>query len=408
MYESFVCRRLRVAYRQSRFKPRMDRCATELLKRGYARSTVREKLTTWVEFACGREDGELPSSVRNAEVIAFLDQRCARRREGHVVIRAALRQFLHDDAHDVRRLPPVRQPSTALFDEHVPAYFEFIRQHGGRRVVTIMRSVLMQFFHWLAQRKVRSVDAIRATHVRAFLASLRHLRRSSVSQFASILRCFFRYLHVVGKVDADLARRVEAPITYRMSHPPPVLSEKAVAKLLRAVNRSTPLGKRDYAILLLAARYGLRPSDVKALRLDQIHWRERTISIVQAKTQRPLKLPLLADVDDAIVDYLRNGRPPCSAREIFVRHRPPIVPLLILNDVLERAFRAAGMTAPARGRGFGIFRHSAATRMLSHGASIDVISDVLGHASVETTRIYAQVDLVGLRSVTMSASAVAR
>jgi site-specific recombinase XerD len=363
---------------------------------------MAERLCQWVDFARRYEDGELPSSVRSAEVTAYLDQRCITRREGHVQIRAALRQFLHEDAHDVRRLPPVRKPSTALFDATVPAYFDFLRRHRGRRVMSVMRSVLCQFFDGLEQRKVTRLDCITTKQVRTFLAGLHHLKRSSLSQYASTLRCFLRYLHMLGKVDADLARRIDSPIIYRMSSPPVVLSDETVKRLLRTMDRSTPLGKRDYAILLLAARYGLRPCDIKSLRLDQIRWRERAIRFVQAKTQRPLELPLLADVDEAIVDYLRNGRPECHAREVFVRHRPPLVPLIILNDVLDRAFRRARLPRPAKGHGFRLFRHSAATRMLSHGANMDVISDVLGHASVETTRIYAQVDLVGLRSVAVS------
>lgn len=407
MYEQLLPQRARFAYRHSRFKPRIDARATDLIDRGYAKSAMAERVCEWIDFARWYEGGTLPSSVRSAEVTAYLDQRCVGRREGLVHIRAALRHFLHEDTHDVRRLPPVRMPCAALFNESVPAYFDFLHRHRGRRVTSVMRSVLSQFFDCLEQRKITSLDAITATDVRSFLADLRHLKRSSVSHYASILRCFLRYLHMLGKVDADLPRCIDSPTIYRMSHPPAVLSEETVEKLLMGVDRSRPVGKRDYAILLLATRYGLRPSDIKALRLDQVHWRERAVVVVQSKTQRPLELPLLADVEEAIVDYLRSGRPSCNVREVFVRHRPPVVRLITLNDVLDRAFHAARIVPPARS-GFGLLRHSAATRMLSHGARIDVISDVLGHASVETTRIYTQVDLVGLRSVAMSVTEVCR
>jgi site-specific recombinase XerD len=271
-----------------------------------------------------------------------------------------------------------------------------------------MRSVLNRFFRQLEQQKVTSLDAITVKHIRSFLTNLHGLKRSSVSHFASILRCFLRYLHMLGKVDADLPRRIDAPIVYRMSEPRVVLAEDTVERLLGSVDRSIPLGKRDYGMLLLSARYGLRPSDIMALRPEQLRWRAHAITIIQSKTQRPLELPLLADVDEALVDYLRNGRPASTAREVFVRHRAPLVRLTTLNDVLERAFRSARIPLPARCLGFGLFRHSAATRMLGRGARIDVISDVLGHASVETTRIYAQVDLVGLRSVAMSTTEVCR
>jgi integrase len=182
-----------------------------------------------------------------------------------------------------------------------------------------------------------------------------------------------------------------------------------VERLVEAIDRSTALGKRDYAILLLAARYGVRPCDIRRLRLDEIHWRQQRIAFVQAKTQSLLELPLLNEVEAALVDYLRHGRPACAAREVFVRHVAPIGPFSRHNnlwDVIDRAFQASGIEPPDKRRGLYLLRHSAATRMLRQGASFETISDVLGHASADTTRVYAQVDIRGLRSVALSAAQV--
>jgi integrase len=182
-----------------------------------------------------------------------------------------------------------------------------------------------------------------------------------------------------------------------------------VERLLGSVDRSTSLGKRDYAMLLLAARYGLRSSDIRKLRLEDIRWRGQWIVLIQSKTQEPLELPLLADVDHALVEYLRHGRPPCDAREIFVRHMRPIAPFSDANShwaVMARALRAAEITEWKSWRGFHLLRHSLATHLLDSGVSIDVISDILGHNSVETTRRYAQVDVTGLRSVALSETEV--
>ena len=164
-------------------------------------------------------------------------------------------------------------------------------------------------------------------------------------------------------------------------------------------------------MLLLAARYGLRSGDIRTLRVEDIHWREQRIVLIQSKTQQPLELPLLADVDTALADYLRHGRPACAARAIFLRHQRPIAPFSTRNShwaVMDRALRAAGMADSHPKRGFHRFRHSLATQLLQDGVALDVISDILGHASVDTTRRYTQVDLAGLRSVALSESEVRR
>lgn len=169
------------------------------------------------------------------------------------------------------------------------------------------------------------------------------------------------------------------------------------------VDRSTAIGKRDYAMLLLAARCGLRPSDIRGLRFEHVRWRERLIVIVQSKNQRALELPLPEDVDEALVDYIRQ-RPRCATREIFVRHIAPIRPFSLRNNlwhVMARALRTSGLKLGTSRRGMYVLRHSLASRMLEHGVAFDTIKEVLGHASADTTRKYAQVDLVGLRSVAL-------
>jgi integrase len=211
------------------------------------------------------------------------------------------------------------------------------------------------------------------------------------------------YLRLEGVLEKDLAWAVELPRLYSMSQPPQALTEETVERLLAAVDRSSPLGKRDLAMLLLAARYGLRSSDIRGLRFDHIHWREQRIVLVQSKTQKPLELPLLAEVDHALASYIRDGRPPCPDREIFVRHVAPITRLAQRNNlgsVMGRAQHAAGIEVPSRG--LHLLRHSAATRLLHRGVDFYTISDILGHSSVDATRRYAQVDLAGLKSVALS------
>jgi integrase len=368
-------------------------------------------LREWIDFLSGYEDADamLPASVRSPEVLAYLDRRCATLKEGHRHVRASLRLLLEGADTDVRRLGAKPMPDSALFEQLVPGYLTFARQHRGLRSSRTVESVLRGFFAWLDDGGGTDITDIGVGTIRNYLTGLTHLKRSTVASRASVLRCFFRYLGMYGVVRPALALAIESPRLYRMSVPPPVLERDTVERLLAATDRTTAIGKRDHAILLLAARYGMRPSDIRELRIDNILWREQRIVLVQSKTQRPLELPLLSDVDVALVDYLRNGRPACDARRIFLRHSVPVAPLVKSNNlwpVMARAFKAAGIEPPTGRRGLYLLRHSAATRMLSQGVPFDTISDVLGHASADTTRIYAQVDLAGLRSVALSAGEV--
>jgi len=317
---------------------------------------------------------------------------------------------LHDDGVS-RRLLPIRKPTSALFDKYVPDYIEFARQHRGRREMRRDEWSLRSFFVWLEERGVSSLSSLTASEIREYVDGLDGFKRTTIAMRVSDLRGFFRYLDMQGVVSNGLAMTIESPRLYRMSTPPEVLDITTIDRLIESVDRTTALGKRDYAMLLLGSRYGLRPCDISGLRLDDIRWRQQQIVLLQSKTQRLIELPLVDDVDEALVDYLRNGRPDCDAREIFVRHLAPFVPLCKRNNlwgVMQRAFRSAGIEPPAGLRGFRLLRHSAATHMLEDGVSFDVISAVLGHSSVESTRIYAQVDLPGLRSVALSAGEVCR
>lgn len=303
---------------------------------------------------------------------------------------------------------------TALqYETLIPPYIDFVRQHRGRRTTHQLEEALGRFLRWLttAHRHITGLDDLTPALVRDYLSSFHPLRWGTIAVHASALRGWFGYLRLHGLVEIDLAPAIVLPRVAHRSTPPRVFDRATVEKLLTAVDRSTPLGKRDYAMLLLAARYGLRSSDIRTLRLDDIRWREQRIVLVQSKTQQPLELPLLADVDEALVDYLQHGRPSCPAREIFLRHMRPIAPFSYGNAhwaVIARALRAAGIADPHPRRGFHRLRHSLATQLLADGVAVNVISDVLGHSSVETTGRYTQVDLTGLRSVALTEAEVRR
>jgi integrase len=175
--------------------------------------------------------------------------------------------------------------------------------------------------------------------------------------------------------------------------------------VLNAVDRESPTGKRDLAILLLACRLGIRVGDIRALRLDELHWRRRCISFRQVKTGAALELPLDDEIAEALIDYLRNGRPPTEYREVFVRAVAPFVPFSATDNlyaIFEKYRRLAGVELPARSRrGLHSLRHSLASRLLASGVPLEQVGSILGHQSLDATRVYTSIDIDALRTAAL-------
>ena len=210
-------------------------------------------------------------------------------------------------------MPELAVRTAVRYEGLIPSYLDFVRRHRGRRTTHQLENALGRFLQWLATGGITELHQLTPTMLRDYHSSLHRFRRGTIAVHASALRGWLGYLRLQGLVAIDLAQAVVLP---RLAHniaPPHVLDKPTVERLLGSVNRSTPLGKRDYAMLLLAARYGLRSSDIRMLRMEDIRWREQRIVLIQSKTQHPLELPLLADVDEALADYLRHARPACPA-----------------------------------------------------------------------------------------------
>jgi integrase len=186
---------------------------------------------------------------------------------------------------------------------------------------------------------------------------------------------------------------------------PSVWDHELVIRLLAAVDRSSAKGKRDYAILLLACRLGLRAGDIRRLKLDQLHWDDSTIEVTQSKTGMPLILPLTTEVGEALIDYLKSGRPQAVHREVFLKVNPPFDPfgadsnLHYIVTYWRRLARVKFRTAQKRG--MHSLRHTLATRLLEKGTPFPTIAEILGHTSLESTRIYAKADVEALRNVAL-------
>jgi len=319
---------------------------------------------------------------------------------------AALR--LLTEFHVRGRIKPRRYPDRRLalpvqFHEVLTEYEQHCVCAGQRpKTLKLRRQHLPTFLTFLQRGGVEQLSQIRASHVSDFIIAQRHHAPSSVGVMISVVRCFLRHLHQRGTLQDDVAATV--PKSYHCQHAkiPAVWSAEEVERLLAQVDRGSPQGKRDYAILLLAARLGMRVGDIVRLRLEHLRWEEKRIEFCQSKTRRPLVLPLAEEVGWALIDYLRHGRPSVLHREVFLRCQPPFSPFRHgsnLQYLITRYRRQAGIAvAPRRPGGLHTLRRSLASRLLSGGTPLTTIADILGHASSESTRVYTKVDLPQLQT----------
>ncbi len=226
-----------------------------------------------------------------------------------------------------------------------------------------------------------------------------HLKRAKL--LTNALRSFLRYARYRGEVTLDLAAAVPVVANWSMPSIPRAIGADQVDQLLASIDRCTAIGRRDYAILLLLARLGLRSGEVAFLELDDIDWDAGQVS-VRGKGGQRTALPLPTDVGKAIAAYLRHGRPRSTVRRLFLRGKAPIRGFLsqcAIGSIVRHALQRAGIQAPTTGA--HQFRHALASQMLRHGASLTEIGEVLRHRSPQTTTIYAKVDLKALRTLAL-------
>jgi integrase/recombinase XerD len=306
----------------------------------------------------------------------------------------------------------VAQPTphaTATDTEHgqlKSAYEEYLRRQRGLSDRTIFHSWRLadRFLTFRFGKELGNLAEITATDITAFLLHTTTQKPSYRDKtISSHLRNFFRYLFKANRTTVNLSLGIPSVAQRYAARLPRHLSTEQVDILVSAVRADTAAGRRNYAMVLLLARLGLRAPEVIAMQLDDIDWRSGEI-IVRGKGSRHDRVPLPPDVGEALADYIRLDRVTTS-RALFVTERPPHRPFPqgeILNRILRDAFAKTGLKPPAPYVGSHILRHSLATNLLQRGAPLEEIGDMLRHRSRASTMIYARLDVDGLRSIAQS------
>ena len=300
-------------------------------------------------------------------------------------------------------IPPPAVPTLRPIDLIERDYGRFLRQERGFMSASVGQylPVARRFlWHQFRDRKIR-LNELRTKDVTGFvLKDASNRGRRSAQLMTSVLRSFLTYLFQEGRTAVNLAMAIPATAGGRLSELPRYLEAAQVEKLLGCCDRRQKVGRRDYAILLLLARLGLRAGEVVRLNLEDIEWTAGEL-LIHGKGNRIDRLPLLEDVGKALADYLKRGRPSCSTRRVFVQSKAPYAgladPPVAISGMVSRALARAGLTP--LNRGAHLLRHSLATTLLRGGASLAQIGQVLRHQHTQTTEIYAKVDLNALRAL---------
>jgi integrase len=389
----------------------------------YGPPWLNEQRRIWRQFVRFVEDSDDEGSPITDLVRSFLNARgieedvaSTRLRAGQRQTRSAMRSLTDYALHGClqrRRCLVAKVQLTAELDAVVMGFVRHLQDtvRLSESSIAARRELATKFLHYLDAHGTVSVTQIKAQHLSGFVASRSYLRPNSLATELSMLRAFLRYLCMLGLVAKDLGDQAPRIYVRRYARIPSVWSQEQVDAILVAVDRTSPKGKRDYAILLLAGRLGMRASDIRALRLENLRWDDAWIEFQQVKTGMPHRLPLTEEIGEALIDYLRHGRPEADHREVFLTATAPIKPFeknhSFYNIITDWRLRAGVELTPPSRQGLHSLRHTVATRLLEAGTPLDTISSVMGHISPETTRVYTKVDIDALRSVALDPEEVA-
>jgi integrase/recombinase XerD len=378
----------------------IQQLADELFHHGYTRYSIRVRIQTLGRFGRWLEKCRIPlQDLTAAHAKSYVDRHGTVKNGDGKILRMLIELLSRNGL-----LPqPIQPPAADTGTTNIVAKFsDYLRQQRGLASGTIKnhRAYVAMFLGFRFPDGAVDLSSIEAKDFVTFVQK-EAARRTPMSarNVSTVLRSFTAYLFSAGTIDRDLSGSVPTVRCWSLAGIPKALTRKQVTRVLAACNRKTPTGRRDYAVLLLLVRLGLRAGEVAALRLGAIDWTAGTLT-VSGKGAKQCKLPLPHDVGQAIAAYLRMDRPSVPSKSVFLRIPAPHrgfqgsrAVCMIVNNALARA------GVESRSKGAHQFRHTLATRMLAKGASLLDIGKVLRHEKPKTTFLYAKVDFKALRPI---------
>lgn len=375
----------------------------ELSRQGYAPNTIRAKCDLLADLSRWLDRRKLSLAALDDHWLRQFQasrRRRDQRRRGDAATAQQLLQYLREHGHTAPAVQAIDMRPAALV---LRDYEAFLYSERGLATATVVSylPVVRRFLQERFGRKALRLEKLRAQDLHRFVVrEIQRVSRTHGKNTVTALRSFLRFLLLRDAVQTDLACTLPGVATWRLSHLPRSLLPEQVERLLACCDLGSPSGKRDYAILLLLARLGLRGGEVLNMALEDLDW-ERGEFVVRGKGPRLERLPLLADVGAALARYLYEVRPPCATRQVFVRMKAPYQGLARSGVccVVRRALTRAGLNPEHKGA--HLLRHSLATNLLRRGASLSEIGQLLRHRQPTTTQIYAKVNIEALRGIAL-------
>jgi len=380
----------------------IDSFAQIFVVQGYKKSTAKQKIKIVADLSRWLDQQGL--SVKDLNEITLNEFLLYRSRRGSIfkIEPPTLQQLLKHLRGTGVVAGSIRVDDHSKRGRIESGFVEYLAQERGLKQITIdtdlsiARRFLSDQFGTgpIVLNDLHPSDIVRFILRYTETVSAKHAQRIVCS-----LRSFFRFLYQREETTIDLSPSALTVANWRLSELPKFLEPKQVDHLLQSCKQDTLIGLRDYVILLLLARLGLRAGDVVHMTLDDIDWEVGEL-IVCGKSDRQDKLPLPQDVGEALVRYLCDGRPPCSSRRVFIRINAPhkgFSSSVAICNIVRRALRRANLNPAFKGS--HLLRHSLATQMLRSGASLAEIGEILRHQRLDTTQIYAKVDLAALSAL---------
>ena len=286
------------------------------------------------------------------------------------------------------------------FKDSAEAYISYREKIGIiKKSNKIFSLYLERFFAFLKKRNISSLNTLSLKDVLDFMTSLDCYEKPTINHTMRAVRYYLKYCYENDFMEKEMFSKFPNPHYNRQSRLPSSYSADEVTKLLDSIDLGNPCGIRDYAIILLIARLGLRSSDVANLRFSNIDWEKEAIRLTQVKTGNPLELPLLEDVGGAIINYLKNARSKTDSDHVFVRQVPPYTDFNpgAVGALVRVRLQKSGIHLEGKKKGSHTLRHSLASRLLEHEIPLPVISEILGHTTTETTMTYLRIDIGELK-----------
>ena len=384
----------------------------EIIRLDYKDSAASRHTKELRNFAAYCEENEIESYDLDTGVLYFLNRYGVNLREQNTHLtsqqndtRCTLR--LLDDLYQfgyASRGSHHRFHKIIKYNHIMEEYLKYCKENNASDgTVKVKRRKLFQFLSFLEGRRVE-IENITPATLSEFILTLSGYSRSTIHVSISVISGFMKYLYDCNILNQDFSDSIPKPKIYSEESIPQTWTPEEVKKLLSAVDRTSEVGKRDYAMILLAVMLGLRAGDICSLRFSNFDWKRKVITYVQQKTNKSNTLPILPEIGEAIIDYLKNGRLESESDHVFIKHISPYGAFgssSALSEMIKKYMRFAGIHVE-KGKLAHSLRHTLASNMLKDETPIITISDVLGHYNTATTIGYTKVNISALRKCALS------